>query len=269
MFGNSIEDDIANLNIKIKELQPPNVSQYNHKSLFLNPVNKYFHKIKQEEKYIAVIITNLEKEKEILNRDNVTLQIEINKIKALIKSIDDEYEYGEKLKDEISSIILTANAEGNTGKEGYYSNKLLKMLEEKMYDLKQMSIVKEQSALAFEIVKNNNEGVIRNIDRVTKVTLEALNTAVIVANSVYNQKLVLKKLKMIENRANGISADTIDVLKKENVNSFTNGKPDTMIGNTFNNALEILNSANEENKKFIPESKNKLIELKRIGESYE
>ena len=57
-----------------------------------------------------------------------------------------------------------------------------------------MSLVKKQSGIALEVIRNNNKEIIRNIERITDVTFVALNTAIIVAEALYNQKISLKKL---------------------------------------------------------------------------
>ena len=50
-----------------------------------------------------------------------------------------------------------------------------------------MSLVKKQSGIALEVIRNNNKEIIRNIERITDVTFVALNTAIIVAEAIYNQ----------------------------------------------------------------------------------
>lgn len=257
--GNSIEEEIESLNVKIEEIRPKDIDFTTHHGLFANPINRYFKKIKEEEKYIAILIDNLKSEKEILSRDNITLEIEINKLKDLVRKINSEYELGEKLRLEIINI-----AESNN--ENSQFKNILECLDRKMYDLKQMALIKEQSALAFEIIRNNNKAIIRNLDRVTNVTVEALNVAVAVANSLYNQKLVLDKIKKIETNTSNILLSTTGVLKNQTVNIAENNLSEVALENAFTNTLKVLNSVNEENKKYVPESQDKISELKKIGE---
>lgn len=238
------------------------------KKIFFNPVNKYFNKIRQEEGFIAQLIENMEKEKEILNRDNITLEIEINRLRELIEKINIEYENGQVLKQEANSIIESAKTENDIQKAKYYEQNILEPLERKLFDIKQMGIVKEQSALAFEIIRRNNKEIIRNIERIKNVTIEALNTAVIVAKSLYNQKLVLDKIKVIEKGTGSLMQNTAKALKNKSIN-IANSKPEEVLKSAFNNAFDTLNNVNEENKKSIPENEAKIIELKKIGESYE
>ena len=268
MYGSSIEENIDNLNKKIKELDPSNVDFSAKKKLFINPTNKYFNKIKQEESFIASLIENMEKEKEILNRDNITLEIEINRLRELIEKINNEYENGNKIKVEVNEIIEKAKIEGEQEKEKHYTQNVLDPLERKLYDIKQMALIKEQSALAFEIIQRNNKEIIRNLERIKNVTVEALNTAVIVAKSLYNQKIVLNKIKMLEKGTANLIQGTAKVVKEESIKIAQEDNPEDVLKSAFNNAFETLNSVEKENKKAIPESETKIIELKKIGETY-
>lgn len=59
-------------------------------------------------------------------------------------------------------------------------------------DLQQQLAVNQQGILAAEILVKNNKELIRNVDRGINVTVSALETAVAVALTLNNQKLVLE-----------------------------------------------------------------------------
>ena len=269
MCGNSIEENIDKLNKKIKELDPSTVDFSIQKRLFFSPTNKYFNKIKQEENFIAILIEELEKEKNILNRDNITLEIEINRLRDLIEQINNEYANGEEIRKDVNSIIEKAKQENNNKKEQFYTQNVLTPLERKLYDIKQMALIKEQSALAFEIIRRNNKEIIRNLERIKNVTIEALNTAVIVAKSLYNQKLVLNKIKMMEKGTSNLIEGTANAIKNQSEEIAKSSNPEELLKKAFDNALNTLSNVNEENKKSIPENETKIIELKKIGEKFE
>ena len=268
MCGSSIEENIDKLNKKIKELNPTNVDFSIQKRVLFNPTKKYFNKIKQEEGLIAILIQKLEEEKEILNRDNITLELEIEQLRKLIEQINKEYEKGEDLKKDINAIIDKAKIENDKDKEQFYLQNVLIPLERKLFDIKQMAVVKEQSILAFEIIRRNNKQIIRNLEKIKNVTIEALNTAVIVAKSLYNQKLVLKKIEMIEKGTSDLFKGTAKSLKSQSKEIEKMSRPQDLLKNVFNKAFDTLNIVNEENKKSIPENETKIIELRKIGETY-
>lgn len=268
--GNDIETYINNLCEKIRSLNPSNVDFQKKRINIFNPAKKYFGKIKQEETPIGDIIDALDNEKNILSRDNITLEIEINKINEIIEELEKENENGSIFITEINNIIEKLKKENNTSKIKFYTQNILDPLEKKIYDIKQMIIVKEQSIIALQIIRRNNKEIIRNIDRVKNVTISALNTAVMVATSMFNQKIVLDKINSLEKGAQNITADignTLDEIKIEKLDSSSN--PPVLLQKTFDNALKVFSEVDTENQKTFPESQIQIIELKKLEESYE
>ena len=135
--GNDIETYINNLGEKIRSLDPTNIDFSNKiKFNIFNPVKKYFVKIKQEETSIGDIIDALDNEKNILSRDNITLEIEINKINEIIEELEKENENGSIIINEINNNIEKLKKENNTSKINFYTQNILDPLEKKIYDIK-------------------------------------------------------------------------------------------------------------------------------------
>lgn len=234
-------------------------------NFIFSATRRYFNKIKQEEASIGEIVEILNKEKNILTNDNVTLEIEINRLSDIIEKLNKEYENGNVFKDEINSIIENLKEEQENRAKLYKKN-ILAPLEEKLYDIKQMILVKEQSMLALEIIRRNNKEINRNIDKVKNVTIVALNTAVMVAKSLYNQKLVLKKINTLENGAGNIINSTGVTLKKygaEIYNVASNDSTVQSLQEAFNEALNTIREVDSQNKKTFPENEIQIIELKK------
>ena len=132
-----------------------------------------------------------------------------------------------------------------------------------------MVVIKEQSILAIEIVRRNNKEIIRNIDRIKNVTIEALNTAVIVAKSLYKQKIVLNKINELEKSTNNFIKNTSDSISIQGENIYNIASNSTLesLQDAFKNVLNTINDVNIQNKKSFPENEIKIIELKK-GEGY-
>ncbi len=231
----------------------------NKKNTIFNPVKKYFSKIKQEETDIAKSIKELEKKKKILERDNITLEIEVNNILEITKIIDEEYENGVAFKEEIIKIIDEATKKQDQTKAKYYNQAVLEPIEKKLFDLKQMSLVKKQSGIALEVIRNNNKEIIRNIERITDVTFVALNTAIIVAEALYNQKISLKRIKTLEKGTENFMQNVSKAVKEES--SINNGSVEDL-KKAFNDAYSVIDDVQLQNKKVLPENELKLMELK-------
>lgn len=222
-------------------------------------MKRYFNKIKQEEKYICEMVEILERKKNILTNDNITLELEVNKIDDIIKNLEIEYNNGIKLKEEIKNLCID---------EELNVENILNSLDKKIYDIKEMIIVKQQSQIALEIIRRNNKEIIRNIDKIKNVTIEALNTAVIVAKSIYNQKLVLNGIDRLKSDTQNLILGTGKIIKNEGKEIYANASNDKLelMKEAFSNVLITIEEADEQNKKSIPESEIKIIELKKLVE---
>ena len=130
-----------------------------------------------------------------------------------------------------------------------------------------MAIIKEQSAMALEIIRRNNKEIIRNIERIKNVTIVALNTAIIVAKSLYNQKLVLNKIQLIQKGTGNLIQATGNLLSEEGEkihNIAINDKPEEALKLAFGNVIETLNQVDKENKKAFPENNDQILELRKF-----
>ncbi|MCL1818416.1 MAG: toxic anion resistance protein, partial [Spirochaetaceae bacterium] len=68
---------------------------------------------------------------------------------------------------------------------------------------------------AMEVIQRNNKELIRGVDRAKTVTVTALRTAVMVASALYNQKIVLQKIQMLNETTNNMIAATSKMLKEQ------------------------------------------------------
>ena len=228
----------------------PSKLDFSKKSILFNPGKKYFKNIKEEEEIIASIMKNLEDERNILIRDNITLDIEIEKLNDLIEKTKIECENGENLRKKINEENNIE--ELNENKKNFYIENILNPLEKKIYDLKEMIIVKQQSVLAMEIVCKNNKELIRNIDKIKNITIIAFNTAILVASSLYRYNIVLDKIKSLETNNTTIKYSKID---------------DDSLKKAFIDVFNTIENVNKENSKFLPENEMQLIELRKLEEN--
>ena len=220
--GNELDKNLEKLEKEIRSLDPSLIDFSKIKkglSKLFDPVTKYFSKFEQEDEKIEDIINSLEVSRNILSNDNITIELEIEKIFNTISTLEAEYEIGSNIKEQIQKCIDEAKNSGeDSEKINFYEEEVLAPLEKKLYDLKQVIIVNRQSSLAMDIIRKNNKELIRNVDRIKNVTLVAVNTACMVAKSLYNQKVVLKKINALSDSTNNLIAKTGSDLKNEGAN---------------------------------------------------
>ena len=93
---------------------------------------------------------------------------------------------------------------------------------QKHQDLLTQQAVSIQGYLAIDLVRKNNIELIKGVDRATTTTIAALRTAVIVAQALANQKLVLDQItalntttsKLIESTSELLATQSVDINKQ-------------------------------------------------------
>ena len=238
----------------MSNLNPEGVDfSYQSKFPLFNPVKKYFAKIKLQEANISTLLENLKNEQEILKRDNITLKIEIDKLDKIIEELNAEYKNGELYLVELNKQIPNEN-----------KNRFnLDLFEKKLYDFKQMIIVNEQSEMALTIILNNNNEIIRNIDKIKNVSMAALKTSAMVANSIYNQKITLNKINSLDKSAVNLLKDTNSLIHSSKLDKgFSKSQVSDFLQENYNKIIDTLNNAKLESEKCFPENSLKILEIK-------
>ena len=253
--GEQVEKHISLLTERINYLNPDKIDFLDYKkTTFFNPVKRYFKRIKSQEPIISTLIDSLTKEQEILKRDNITLKIEIDKLNKVIEDLNNEFKNGNTYLEKLNK---------NISKEEI-SHLNISLFEKRLFDFKQMIIVKEQSVLGLKIILNNNNEIIRNIDKIRNVTVEALKTSVMVANSIFNQKIILKKINSLDKGAQNLLKDTNSLIQFSDFNDeLSRRKIFDILKNNFEKMINTLNTAKNDSEKYFPENNIKILEIKK------
>ena len=88
---------------------------------------------------------------------------------------------------------------------------------QKHQDLLTQLAVSIQNYLAIDIVIKNNIELIKGVDRASTTTVSALRTAVIVAQALGNQKLVLDQITALNTTTSGMIQRTSEMLRENSV----------------------------------------------------
>ena len=89
---------------------------------------------------------------------------------------------------------------------------MLFYVRQKHQDLLTQLAVSIQGYLAMDIIMKNNLELIKGVDRATTTTISALRTAVIVAQALANQKLVLDQITALNTTTSNMIASTSKML---------------------------------------------------------
>jgi uncharacterized protein YaaN involved in tellurite resistance len=94
---------------------------------------------------------------------------------------------------------------------------MLFYVRQKVQDLLTQMAVNIQGYLALDMVRKNNLELIKGVDRATTTTVSALRTAVIVAQALANQKLVLDQINALNTTTSNLIESTSQLLRKQTV----------------------------------------------------
>ena len=197
-MGRQYEEYIDSLYEKLNSLNP---TKYNltKKSILGNSYQKYYKAIKKHEPQIASQISLLANQQEILKRDNITLNIEVSKITAMIQDLYNIYAEGQELEKKIHAKINTIKKESDTK---IFVDSTLLPLQRKLFQIQQMIAVKSQTILTLNIVQQNNITIIQNIDNIKNITLGALKLLAASAKAKNDQAELAQYFNNTELRLN-------------------------------------------------------------------
>ncbi len=216
--GGQVAKGLAALHTQLKDLDPSVVDFAKRGFLgkLFNPLRAYFLRYQKADAVIADIVVSLDKGKATLKNDNTTLEIEQQTLRDLTKKLQKEIQLGVLMDESIELQIEAANLRNeDTDKIRFITEEVLFPLRQRVMDMQQMLVVNQQGIMAIEVVIRNNKELIRGVDRAKNVTISALKISVTVASALYNQKIVLNKIELLNQTTNELIASTSRMLKEQ------------------------------------------------------
>jgi uncharacterized protein YaaN involved in tellurite resistance len=214
----NIGEKLAELDRQMKDLDPSKVDFAKKGMLgnLLNPVRKYFEKYEKAEVAISNIIKSLDNSAKVLQNDNTTLLNEENYLRQVTNKLLADIELGKKMDESIEAQIQEAELNNvSPDKIAYVREEILFPLRQRIMDMQQMIVVNQQGIVSLNVIRRNNKELIRGVNRAKNVTVSALRTAVMVASALYDQKLVMDKINILNSTTENIIETTSHMLKEQ------------------------------------------------------
>ena len=271
--GGEVAVGLTELQRAMKDLDPSMID-FTKKGFFgrvSNPIRSYFDKYQKADNVINDIMESLERGKATLKNDNTTLEIEEISMRDLTKKLAKEIEMGIMMDEEISAALDKAKANNDDpDRISFVSEEILFPLRQRVMDMQQMIVVNQQGIIAIEVIRRNNKELIRGVDRAKNVTISALRTATIVASALYNQKIVLKKIDLLNKTTNDLISGTSKMLKEQGAeiqkqSIEANISIDTL-KIAFSDTLEALNAISTYKQEALPKLKETIIQFKELAD---
>lgn len=179
---------------------------------FGDSLRDYFLRYESSQKHINTILVKLFKSQDVLRKDNAALEQEKVNLWQLMQKLQQYIYIGRKLdaalEDHIERLELT-----NAEKARIIREELLFYVRQKVQDLLTQQAVSIQGYLALDMVRKNNMELIKGVDRASTTTVSALRTAIIVAQALANQRLVLDQINALNTTTGNLIESTSAMMK--------------------------------------------------------
>ena len=239
-----------------------------------NPIRRYFERFKTADAEIAGIVKTLEKGQSILRNDNTTLEIEQAAMRDLTKQLTQKIELGSQLDAHLANAVENAKISGDSKERvKFVEEEILFPLRQRLMDFQQLLVVNQQGIIAMEVIRKNNLELIRAVDRAQIVTVSALRVAVTVAGALYNQKIVLEKVQMLNTATNDMISATSRMLKEQGTAIQREAveasiSPDTL-KQAFSDTLSALDDISTYKEKALPQMAQTIQDFRQIADEGE
>jgi len=209
---------LTELQRQMKDLDPSAVDFMKDGVLgkIFNPIRNYFARFQKADGVIDDILKSLEKGKNILKRDNTTLESEQVAMYELTRKLRSNIELGMQMDESMTQEVEQARVNGiDEERIKFVEEEVQYPLRQKLMDFQQLLAVNQQGIVAMEILRRNNRELIRAVERAQNVTISALRVAVTVASALYNQKIVLEKVEALNKTTSSMINSTARMLKEQ------------------------------------------------------
>ena len=202
--GQGIADTLTNLKVQFDEIDP---SRFNFEPGWAGravshipgvgkPMNRYFTRFESSGKVIEALFDSVEVSKQQLLRDIDTLRGEQIQMRTTTLKLQDLITTCGLIDEKLSAKVATLDADSDEAK--YIQTKLIYRLRQRVTDLQQQLIVNQQGIIMFETLVENNKELVRGVNRCKNVTYPALMIGITASQALADQKIVLNKIKALD-----------------------------------------------------------------------
>lgn len=176
-------------------------------------VGDYFRKYQSSQDHLNGILHALRSGQDELTKDNAALNMEKQNLWTAMGRLNQYVYIAERLDAKLSAQIAELEITDPT-KAKALNQDVLFYVRQKHQDLLTQLAVSIQSYLAIDIIIKNNIELIKGVDRASTTTISALRTAVIVAQALGNQRLVLDQITALNTTTSEMIQRTSEMLKE-------------------------------------------------------
>ena len=173
----------------------------------------YFRSYESSQTHLNAIINGLYASRDQLLHDNADIEQEKENLWTLMGQLEQFAYLAQKVADAIEARIAQVAAT-DPERAKILQEDVLFYARQKQQDIATQQAVNVQGYLALDLIRKNNEELVKGVERATTTTIAALRTAIIVAQALTNQKLVLDQVQALNTTTNRLIAGTATMLKQ-------------------------------------------------------
>ena len=177
-------------------------------------VTDYFQRYESSQKQLNAILMALYNGQDELRKDNADLDQEKVNLWATMQRLRQYIYVAEKLDNKLAEKVEQLRLT-DPERAKVVERDVLFYARQKHQDLLTQLAVSIQGYLAIDVIRKNNLELIKGVDRATTTTVSALRTAVIVAQALANQRLVLDQITALNTTTSNLIESTSRLLSEQ------------------------------------------------------
>jgi uncharacterized protein YaaN involved in tellurite resistance len=208
--SSTVSSALLQLRRTVEDLDPSDRGLLDRRRLFGilplgNRLRDYFGKYESAQGHLNAIVQALYRGQDELLKDNAAIEQEKVNLWAVMDRLK-QYLYLARTMDAALDARIREMQAQDPERAKTLREDCLFYVRQKTQDLATQLAVSAQGYLALELVRKNNLELVKGVDRATTTTVSALRTAVMTAQGLVNQKLVLDQIGAL----NETTADMIE-----------------------------------------------------------
>jgi uncharacterized protein YaaN involved in tellurite resistance len=181
---------------------------------FGNKIQDYFYQYQSAQTQLNKIVESLYNGQDELRKDNAAIETEKAALWDTMGKLEQYIYLGKQIDTTLANKIAEIEIQ-SPEKARIIKEEMLFYVRQKVQDLLTQLAVSIQGYLALDMIRKNNLELIKGVDRATTTTISALRTAVMVAQALTNQKLVLDQINALNTTTSNMIAGTAKMLKQQ------------------------------------------------------
>ncbi|MEV0948180.1 toxic anion resistance protein [Rhodococcus sp. NPDC049939] len=215
-----VSNTLLDLRNTVTELDPGRAELSGAKKLlkFLpggNKIDRYFARYQSSQSHLNSIIKALDSGQDELRKDNASIETEKANMWNMMAKLTEYNQLAEALENAVEQKVAELEASGSTENANTLRSDALFAIRQRRQDLMTQMTVNVQGYMALDLVRRNNLELIKGVDRAQTTTITALRTAIIVAQALSRQKLVLDQISALNTTTSNLIESTSNQLRMQ------------------------------------------------------